>query len=84
MPEPPGFVRTALSSSLVLLTQRKRWVEILFSKYTPIFATLNAKLQFRQCLAYTWLLIWALHCIPGAMLCSSPSLLHHYQLRFLA
>ncbi|PQQ01309.1 cellulose synthase-like protein H1 isoform X3 [Prunus yedoensis var. nudiflora] len=68
MPDPPGFVGSAPSSSHIMLTQRKRWVtgllEILFSKNSPIFATLYAKLEFRQCLAYTTVLIWGLKSIP--------------------
>ncbi|KAL6287333.1 hypothetical protein ACE6H2_011723 [Prunus campanulata] len=68
MPDPPGFVGSAPSSSHVMLTQRKRWVtgllEILFSKKSPIFATLYAKLEFRQCLAYTNGLIWGLNSVP--------------------
>ncbi|CAB4274168.1 unnamed protein product [Prunus armeniaca] len=68
MPDPPGFMGSAPSSSHVMLTQRKRWVagllQILFSKNSPIFATLYAKLEFRQCLAYTTVLIWGLKSIP--------------------
>ncbi|CAN6571574.1 unnamed protein product [Malus baccata var. baccata] len=68
MPEPPGFLGAAPSTTHVTLIQRKRGItgllEILFSKNCPIFATLYAKLEFRQCLAYLWILIWGLHSIP--------------------
>ncbi|KAM2325017.1 hypothetical protein TB2_023710 [Malus domestica] len=51
-----------------MLIQRKRWItgllEILFSKNCPIFATLYAKLEFRQCLAYLRILIWGLLSVP--------------------
>ncbi|XP_004287961.1 PREDICTED: cellulose synthase-like protein H1-like [Fragaria vesca subsp. vesca] len=69
MLDPPGFVGSAPTSVPVMLTQRKRWItgllEVLFSKNSPIFSTLNAKLEFRMCLAYIWILIWGLHSIPA-------------------
>ena len=69
MLDPPGFVGSAPTSVPVMLTQRKRWItgllEVLFSKSSPIFSTLNAKLEFRMCLAYIWILIWGLHSIPA-------------------
>ncbi|KAM5580594.1 cellulose synthase-like protein H1 [Rosa sericea] len=69
MLDPPGFIGSAPKSVPVMLTQRKRWItgllEVLFSKNSPIFSTLNAKLEFRMCLAYIWILIWGLHCIPA-------------------
>ncbi|CAN6708088.1 unnamed protein product [Malus baccata var. baccata] len=67
-PEPPGFLGTGPSTTHVMLIQRKRWItgllEILFSKNCPIFATLYAKLEFRQCLAYLRILIWGLLSVP--------------------
>lgn len=62
IPNPPGFLGTAPTSGLVCLIQKKRWttgmLQVLFSKNSPIMATLNAKLGFRQCLAYLRVLIW--------------------------
>ncbi|PON35109.1 Cellulose synthase [Parasponia andersonii] len=68
MPSPPGFLGTVPTTGPAVMTQTKRWIagllQILFSKNSPIFATFNAKLQFRQCLTYTWILIWGLRSIP--------------------
>ncbi|KAK1568763.1 hypothetical protein Q3G72_028405 [Acer saccharum] len=67
-PDPPGFLGCAPSSSIAVMIQQKRWstglLEILFSKNNPIFATLTANLQFRQCVAYLWLFTWGLRSIP--------------------
>ncbi|KAF4382681.1 hypothetical protein F8388_015509 [Cannabis sativa] len=68
MPNPPGFMGIVPTSGPTSMTQVKRWVtgllQILFSRNSPIFATLHSKLQFRQCLIYTWILIWGLRSIP--------------------
>ncbi|KAG6618240.1 hypothetical protein I3842_Q117700 [Carya illinoinensis] len=63
-PNPPAFLGCAPSGGPAAMTQQKRWatglLEILLSKDCPIFAFLFAKLQWRQCLAYVWLLTWGL------------------------
>lgn len=63
-PDPPAFLGCAPSSGPAAATQMKRWttglLEILFSKSCPLFATLFGKLQFRQCLAYLWILTWGM------------------------
>ncbi|XP_041007306.1 cellulose synthase-like protein H1 isoform X1 [Juglans microcarpa x Juglans regia] len=63
-PDPPAFLGCAPSSGPATMTQQKRWatglLEILFSKSCPIFASLSAKLQWRQCVAYLWILTWGL------------------------
>ncbi|KAK4577328.1 hypothetical protein RGQ29_027733 [Quercus rubra] len=67
-PNPPAFLGCAPSGGPSAATQQKRWatglLEILFSKSCPIFATLFGELQFRQCLAYLWVLMWGLRFIP--------------------
>lgn len=67
-PEPPGFLGSAPDSCPISLKQVKRWstgvAEILFSRCSPLLCTLNKKLQFRQCLAYTYLCIWGLRSVP--------------------
>ncbi|XP_059597275.1 cellulose synthase-like protein H1 [Vitis vinifera] len=67
-PDPPAFLGCAPSGGPAALTQQKRWatgfLEILFSKNSPFIASFTAKLQFRQCLAYVWLISWALRSIP--------------------
>nr|GMC77170.1 cellulose synthase-like protein H1 [Ipomoea batatas] len=44
------------------LTQQKRWatglMEILICKKSPIISTLFGRLQFRQYLAYLWVMVW--------------------------
>ncbi|XP_034701260.1 cellulose synthase-like protein H1 isoform X2 [Vitis riparia] len=67
-PDPPAFLGCAPSGGPAALTQQKRWatgfLEILFSTNSPFIASFTAKLQFRQCLAYVWLISWALRSIP--------------------
>ncbi|XP_018848465.2 cellulose synthase-like protein H1 [Juglans regia] len=63
-PNPPAFLGCAPSGGPTTMTQQKRWatglLEILLSRNCPIFAFLFEKLQWRQCLAYVWLLTWGL------------------------
>lgn len=65
---PPSFMGCAPNDAPSSLTQMKRWssglLEILFTSKCPILVTINGNLQFRQCLAYMWILTWALMCIP--------------------
>ncbi|XP_060672146.1 cellulose synthase-like protein H1 [Ziziphus jujuba] len=67
-PEPPAFLGCAPTSGPDSLTQQKRWatglLEILISKNCPIIHTLFGNLQFRQCLAYLYLLCWGFCSIP--------------------
>ncbi|XP_042519701.1 cellulose synthase-like protein H1 [Macadamia integrifolia] len=67
-PNPYGFLGCAPATGPTTLTQMKRWatglLEILCSKNSPILATLTERLQFRQCLAYIYILIWALRSLP--------------------
>ncbi|KAK7839395.1 cellulose synthase-like protein b4, partial [Quercus suber] len=63
-PDPPAFLGCAPSGGPAAATQMKRWttglLEILFSKSCPLLATLFGMLQFRQCLAYLWILTWGM------------------------
>ncbi|XP_061970026.1 cellulose synthase-like protein B4 isoform X2 [Populus nigra] len=67
-PDPRAFLGCAPRVGPISMTQQKRWatglLEILISERNPIIATLTARLQFRQCLAYLWILIWGLRSIP--------------------
>ncbi|KAF8396418.1 hypothetical protein HHK36_018037 [Tetracentron sinense] len=67
-PKPPPFLGWAPMGGPACMTQQKRWatglLEILFSKNSPILATLTAKLQFRQCLGYLYIVVWGLRSIP--------------------
>ncbi|KAJ4831923.1 hypothetical protein Tsubulata_043807 [Turnera subulata] len=67
-PHPEGFLGCSPSGGPNSMTQQKRWatglLEVLFSKRSPIIATITARLQFRQCLGYLWILIWGLRSIP--------------------
>nr|GMC70593.1 cellulose synthase-like protein H1 [Ipomoea batatas] len=60
--EPAGFLGCTPSTGLGSLNQMKRWAsghtEILFSMKCPIFAALFGNLQFRQCLAYMFVMLW--------------------------
>ncbi|RVW38920.1 Cellulose synthase-like protein H1 [Vitis vinifera] len=57
-----------LTGGPAALIQQKRWatglLEVLFSKNSPFIVTFTAKLQFRQCLAYMWIISWGLRPIP--------------------
>ena len=68
MPNPIAFTGCAPSGLPLAMTQQKRWasglLEIFFSKHCPILCVLFGKLQFRQCLAYLWLICWGLRSIP--------------------
>lgn len=67
-PDPRAFLGCVPRVGPISMTQQKRWatglLEILISDRNPITATLTARLQFRQCLAYLWILIWGLRSIP--------------------
>ncbi|WOH03204.1 hypothetical protein DCAR_0522600 [Daucus carota subsp. sativus] len=67
-PDSPAFLGCAPSCGPSTMIQTKRWatglLEILFSSRSPIISTINGNLQFRQCLAYMWVLIWGLRSIP--------------------
>ncbi|KAL3714730.1 hypothetical protein ACJRO7_006606 [Eucalyptus globulus] len=67
-PDPPAFLGCAPSGGPASMTQQKRWatglLEVLMSKRSPIYGTLFMHLHFRQCLAYLWIVIWALRSIP--------------------
>ncbi|KAA8526525.1 hypothetical protein F0562_008272 [Nyssa sinensis] len=76
-PDPPAFLGFAPSGGPASLTQQKRWatglLEILFSSRSPFIATIFGKLQFRQCLAYMWILVWALRSIPELCYAALPA-----------
>ncbi|GMP53950.1 hypothetical protein CsSME_00019258 [Camellia sinensis var. sinensis] len=67
-PNPPAFLGCAPPGGPATMIQQKRWatglLEILFTPKNPFILTLNGKLQFRQCLAYTWIILWGLRSIP--------------------
>ncbi|XP_043688843.1 cellulose synthase-like protein H1 isoform X1 [Telopea speciosissima] len=67
-PDPSAFLGCAPVTGPTTLTQMKRWstglLEILWSNNSPIIGTLTGKLQFRQCLGYLNILIWALRSLP--------------------
>ncbi|XP_043723758.1 cellulose synthase-like protein H1 isoform X2 [Telopea speciosissima] len=64
----PAFLGCAPTGGPVIMTQTTRWVtgflEILFSSRSPILATITAKLQLRQCLAYVYFLLWGPCSLP--------------------
>ncbi|XP_031263386.1 cellulose synthase-like protein B4 [Pistacia vera] len=66
-PDPPAFLGCAPPDGPAVMVQQKRWttglLEIFFSKHNPVIGTLKGKLQFRQCLAYLWLLVWGFRSI---------------------
>ncbi|KAL7000067.1 hypothetical protein U1Q18_001217 [Sarracenia purpurea var. burkii] len=67
-PTPHAFLGCAPSGGPATLTQQKRWaiglLEILFTPKSPFILTFKGKLRFRQCLAYIWVLVWALRSVP--------------------
>ncbi|OMO85978.1 Cellulose synthase [Corchorus olitorius] len=75
--DPPAFMGCAPSGGPEAMTQQKRWatglLEVMFGKNSPIIATLTANLQFRMCLAYLWILFWALRSIPELLYATLPA-----------
>ncbi|KAF5184912.1 Cellulose synthase-like protein b3 [Thalictrum thalictroides] len=67
-PRRSAFLGCAAFTGPAVMTQQKRWatglLEILFSKNSPIIATIKGNLKFRQCLSYLYINIWALRSIP--------------------
>ncbi|PIA50905.1 hypothetical protein AQUCO_01100013v1 [Aquilegia coerulea] len=67
-PERSAFLGCAPFAGPAVMTQQKRWatglLEVLFSKNSPILATIKANLKFRQCLSYLYINIWGLRSIP--------------------
>lgn len=66
--EPASFLGCAPSTGPDTMIQAERWatglLEVLLSSNSPILATIKGNLQFRQCLAYMWLVSWGLRSIP--------------------
>ncbi|XP_043713343.1 cellulose synthase-like protein H1 [Telopea speciosissima] len=64
----PAFLGCAPTGGPEIMTQMIRWItgflEILFSSRSPILATLTEKLQFRQSLAYLYILLWGPCSLP--------------------
>ncbi|XP_047306188.1 cellulose synthase-like protein H1 [Impatiens glandulifera] len=60
----PGFLGCAPTGGPESMTQMKRWstglLQILLSKHSPFIRFIGQKLQFRQALAYTWVMTWCL------------------------
>ncbi|XP_058220294.1 cellulose synthase-like protein H1 isoform X2 [Rhododendron vialii] len=77
MPTPPGFLGCAPSGGPATMTQQKRWatglVEILVTRRSPLILTLVGELQFRQCLAYLWILLWGLRSVPELCYATLPA-----------
>ncbi|KAG9455044.1 hypothetical protein H6P81_007948 [Aristolochia fimbriata] len=67
-PDPPAFLGCAPPGGPASLVQMKRWttgmLEIFFTRYNPLLATLTKKLQFRQSLCYFSFIIWAPRSVP--------------------
>ncbi|WVZ85643.1 hypothetical protein U9M48_032543 [Paspalum notatum var. saurae] len=63
-PDPPAFLGGAPTGGPASLTQYKRWatglLEIIFSRNNPILVCVSKHLEFRQCLAYLVIDVWAL------------------------
>nr|GMC77078.1 cellulose synthase-like protein H1 [Ipomoea batatas] len=61
-PNPPGFLGSAPTGGPAALTQQKRWatgsLEILICKKSPIIWAIYGRLNFRQFLAYLWIMGW--------------------------
>ncbi|XP_038989160.1 cellulose synthase-like protein H1 isoform X2 [Phoenix dactylifera] len=65
--DPPAFLGSAATGGPASLTQNKRWstglLEILLTRRSPILATFTKQLEFRMCLAYLLVIVWALRSI---------------------
>lgn len=67
-PNPPAFLGCSPTNGPSTFTQLKRWttgfLEILFTKNCPIFATLFGKLHPKLCIFYVWIYLWGPQSIP--------------------
>ncbi|KAI8551971.1 hypothetical protein RHMOL_Rhmol06G0229000 [Rhododendron molle] len=76
-PTPPGFLGCTPTGGPATMTQQKRWatglLEILVSRRSPLILTLVGKLQFRQCLAYLWILLSGLRSVPELCYATLPA-----------
>ncbi|CAK9315545.1 unnamed protein product [Citrullus colocynthis] len=67
-PNPPAFLGCSPTNGPSTFTQLKRWttgfLEILFTKNCPIFATLFGKLHPKLCIFYVWIYLWGPLSIP--------------------
>ncbi|XP_059661888.1 cellulose synthase-like protein H1 [Cornus florida] len=76
-PKPYAFLGCVPSSGPSSMIQQKRWstglLEILINPRNPLLATVTGKLQFRQCMAYMWLLGWPLRSIPELCYATLPA-----------
>lgn len=76
-PTPPAFLGCAPSGGPATMTQQKRWatglLEVLFTRKSPLILALKGKLQFRQCLAYLWILTWSLRSVPELCYATLPA-----------
>ncbi|KAJ8764642.1 hypothetical protein K2173_006724 [Erythroxylum novogranatense] len=75
-PQPPAFLGCAPEGGPESFVQQKRWAtgltETLVSRRSPIFGAIYGGLQLRQCVAYLWVLLWALRSIPELCYASLP------------
>lgn len=66
--DPPGFMGGAPVGGPASLAQIRRWstglLQIVAGWNSPLWAALNKKLGFRQCLCYLSLNVWALRSLP--------------------
>ncbi|CAB4304641.1 unnamed protein product [Prunus armeniaca] len=76
-PDQPAFLGCTPTGGPASMTQQKRWatglLEVLLSKNCPIFGTVFAHLQFRQCLAYLWIFTWGLRSLPETCYAALPA-----------
>jgi len=63
-PDPPAFLGGAPTGGPASLTQYKRWatglLEILLSRHNPVLLSAFKRLDFRQCVAYLVIDVWAI------------------------
>ncbi|KAK1423942.1 hypothetical protein QVD17_19253 [Tagetes erecta] len=76
-PDQPAFLGCAPPTYPSTLTQQKRWasglLEVLFSDSNPLLLSIKGSLWFRQALAYYWILLWGVRCIPELLYAFLPA-----------
>ncbi|XP_052178158.1 cellulose synthase-like protein H1 [Diospyros lotus] len=76
-PDPPAFLGCAPSGGPAAMIQHKRWatglLEVLLGPKSPPILMLKRRLQFRQGLAYLYVLLWAIRSIPELCYAALPA-----------
>ncbi|XP_054812809.1 cellulose synthase-like protein H1 isoform X3 [Prosopis cineraria] len=76
-PDPIAFTGCAPGGLVSSMVQQKRWAcglpTVLLGPQSPYLGLLFGKIEFRQCLAYLWLIHWGFHGFPEICYAALPA-----------